>query len=75
MAFRIEYQPSLFDHPELHAAVETMADAGAQEPATIRASPRTAADADEFADLAELTGLKTFITSFAGHIAAEAARR
>jgi hypothetical protein len=37
-------------------------------------SPRTAATTGEFADLSELTGLKTFITSFAGHIAAEAAR-
>ncbi len=42
--------------------------------ATILASPRTAATTGEFADLSELTGLKTFITSFAGHIAAEAAR-
>lgn len=42
--------------------------------ATIMASPRTAADTGEFADLSELTGLKTFVTSFAGHIAAEAAR-
>jgi hypothetical protein len=32
------------------------------------------ADTGEFADLSELTSLKTFITSFAGHIAAEAAR-
>lgn len=42
--------------------------------ATIMASPRTAATTGEFSDLSELTGLKTFITSFAGHIAAEAAR-
>jgi hypothetical protein len=42
--------------------------------ATIMASPRTAAKTGEFTDLSELTGLKTFITSFAGHIAAEAAR-
>jgi len=42
--------------------------------ATIIASPRTAADTGEYADLSELTGLKTFVTSFAGHIAAEAAR-
>ena len=42
--------------------------------ATIMASPRTAATTGEFAELSELTGLKTFITSFAGHIAAEAAR-
>jgi Restriction endonuclease XhoI len=42
--------------------------------ATIMASPRTAAKTGEFADLSELTVLKTFITSFAGHIAAEASR-
>jgi hypothetical protein len=42
--------------------------------ATIMASPRTAADSGEFQDLSDLTSLKTFITSFAGHIAAEAAR-
>ena len=42
--------------------------------ATVMASPRTAAETGDFADLSELTGLKTFVTSFAGHIAAEAAR-
>lgn len=42
--------------------------------ATIMASPRSAATTGEFVELSELTGLKTFITSFAGHIAAEAAR-
>jgi hypothetical protein len=42
--------------------------------ATIIASPRTAAETGEYVDLSELTGLKTFVTSFAGHIAAEAAR-
>ncbi|MGJ0427547.1 PaeR7I family type II restriction endonuclease [Methylocystis sp.] len=42
--------------------------------ATIIASPRTAADTGDYVDLSELTGLKTFVTSFAGHIAAEAAR-
>jgi hypothetical protein len=42
--------------------------------ATIMASPRTAAPTGEYADLSELTSLKTFVTSFAGHIAAEAAR-
>jgi hypothetical protein len=42
--------------------------------ATIMASPRSAVTTGEFADLSELTGLKTFVTSFAGHIAAEAAR-
>lgn len=42
--------------------------------ATVMASPRTAAKTGQFADLSELTSLKTFVTSFAGHIAAEAAR-
>ena len=42
--------------------------------ATIVASPRTAANTGEFVDLSEMTGFKTFITTFAGHIAAEAAR-
>jgi hypothetical protein len=42
--------------------------------ATLMTSPRTAAATGEFADLSEMTSLKTFITSFAGHIAAEAAR-
>ena len=42
--------------------------------ATVLASPRTAADTGDYADLSELASLKTFITSFAGHIAAEASR-
>lgn len=42
--------------------------------ATLLASPRSAVDTGVFTDLSELTSLKTFITSFAGHIAAEAAR-
>jgi hypothetical protein len=42
--------------------------------ATIMASPRTAAKTGDYTELSELTGLKTFITNFAGHIAAEAAR-
>jgi hypothetical protein len=42
--------------------------------ATVLATPRTAVDTGAYSDLSELTGLKTFITSFAGHIAAEAAR-
>ncbi len=42
--------------------------------ATIMASPRTASDSGEFKEFSDLTSLKTFITSFAGHIAAEAAR-
>ncbi len=42
--------------------------------ATVLASPRTAASSGDYTDLSELTSLKTFVTSFAGHIAAEAAR-
>ena len=42
--------------------------------ATVMATPRDAAGSGEYRDLAELTSLKTFVTSFAGHIAAEAAR-
>jgi hypothetical protein len=38
------------------------------------ASQRTAASTGEYLELSELIGLKTFITNFAGHIAAEAAR-
>src|ERR1700691_849877 len=40
--------------------------------ATVVASPRTAADSGAYTNLSELTSLKTFVTSFAGHIAAEA---
>lgn len=42
--------------------------------ASILASPRTAATTGDFENLSDLTSLKTFVTSFAGHIAAEAAR-
>lgn len=42
--------------------------------ATLLATPRTGVTTGEYKELSELTGLRTFITSFAGHIAAEAAR-
>lgn len=42
--------------------------------ASLLASPRTAATTGEMVELSDMTGLKTFVTSFAGHIAAEAAR-
>ena len=42
--------------------------------ASVLASPRTAADSGEYKDISELTSLKMFVTSFAGHIASEAAR-
>ncbi|KDP95412.1 restriction endonuclease PaeR7I [Brevundimonas sp. EAKA] len=42
--------------------------------AALMASPRSAVGDGAFQDLSDLTSLKTFVTTFAGHIAAEAAR-
>ena len=42
--------------------------------ASLMASPREAKDTGALSELSELTSLKMFVTSFAGHIAAEAAR-
>jgi hypothetical protein len=42
--------------------------------ATALLSPRTAFDTGEYSELSEMTGLKTFVTTLAGHVAAEAAR-
>lgn len=42
--------------------------------ASVLASPREGVTTGAFADMSPLTSLKTFVTSFAGHIAAEAAR-
>lgn len=42
--------------------------------AALIASPRTAVSNGEFCALSDMTSLKTFVTSFAGHVAAEAAR-
>ena len=42
--------------------------------ASVIASPRTASATGEYAIMSEMTSLKTFVTSLAGHIAAEAAR-
>jgi type II restriction enzyme len=42
--------------------------------ASIILSSRASVDTGAYTELSELTGLKTFVTSFAGHIAAEAAR-
>lgn len=42
--------------------------------AAVLASPRTAISSGEFDTLSDMTSLKTFVTSLAGHIAAEAAR-
>jgi hypothetical protein len=42
--------------------------------ACVLSSPRTAATTGDYTQLSELTGLKTFVTTLAGHVAAEAAR-
>ena len=42
--------------------------------AAVLSSPKAAAETGEYGCLSEMTGLKTFVTSLAGHIAAEAAR-
>lgn len=42
--------------------------------ATILASPRTASASGDYSELSDLTGLRTFVTTLAGHVAAEAAR-
>jgi hypothetical protein len=42
--------------------------------AALITAPRTAVTTGEYGELSEMTNLKTFVTSFAGHIAAEAAR-
>lgn len=40
----------------------------------VLASPRTASRSGKFSDVSEMTSLKAFVTAFAGHIAATAAR-
>lgn len=42
--------------------------------ASVIASPRSAGKTGTYAELSEMTGIKTFVRSFAAHIAAEAAR-
>ncbi len=42
--------------------------------ASVIASPRSASANGEFAELSGMTGLKSFVTALAGHVAAEAAR-
>lgn len=42
--------------------------------ASLMASPRDASDSGKFCSISDMTGLKTFVTSLAGHIAAESAR-
>jgi len=43
--------------------------------ASVLTSPRTAIDTGAYKELSEMTGLRSFISELAGHIAAEAARR
>jgi hypothetical protein len=42
--------------------------------ASMLLSPRTALDSGDFSELSEITNLKTFVSTLAGHVAAEAAR-
>lgn len=42
--------------------------------ATVIAAERSAVDSGEYSQLSPMTGLKSFVAAFAGHIAAEAAR-
>lgn len=43
--------------------------------AAVLASPRSAVKTGAFSEMSQLTSLKTFVTTLAGHVAAEAARR
>ncbi|HUD02494.1 MAG TPA: PaeR7I family type II restriction endonuclease [Candidatus Paceibacterota bacterium] len=43
--------------------------------ASVLISPQTAKDTGEYADMSDLSSLQTFVATFAGHIAAEAARK
>ena len=43
--------------------------------ASVIVTPRTAADTGDYAEMSEMTGLKTFVSELAGHVAAEAARQ
>ncbi len=42
--------------------------------AAVITSPRSADETGEYSEMSAMTGLKTFVTSLAGHVAAEAAR-
>lgn len=42
--------------------------------AAVMTSPRDAANTGSYGDMSDMTSFKTFVTSFAGHIASEAAR-
>lgn len=53
---------------------QKLAQEGLYTTASIIASPRSSANSGKYSELSSMTGLKTFVTSLAGHIAAEAAR-
>ena len=42
--------------------------------ASIIVSPRSAIDTGEYFEMSEMTGLRTFLSELAGHVAAEATR-
>lgn len=42
--------------------------------ASVILSPRAAVDSGDYSELSDMTGLRTFVTELAGHVAAEAAR-
>ncbi|MEO0910522.1 MAG: PaeR7I family type II restriction endonuclease, partial [Pseudomonadota bacterium] len=42
--------------------------------AVLIASPRSSMENGEFSEMSAMTGLRTFVTSLAGHVAAESAR-
>jgi hypothetical protein len=42
--------------------------------ASVLTSPRSAINTGEFTNMSEMTSLKTFVASLAGHVATEAAR-
>ena len=42
--------------------------------ASVILSPRSSARSGKYIEVSEMTGLKTFVTALAGHVAAEAAR-
>lgn len=43
--------------------------------ASVLLSQRTSVDTGDYSELSEMTGLKTFVTTLAGHVAAEVARK
>ena len=43
--------------------------------ASVIVSPRSAIDTGEYSEMSDMTGLRTFLSVLAGHVAAEAASR